>query len=70
MRTASIEITLDLPLIEGCVAREQYIKAALRKIAQSLIDNNENVEQAAIYGNWNYTFTTKQQPYQPTLWDE
>jgi hypothetical protein len=69
VESATVELKITLPLLDGIVSQQEYVKAALKKIAQSFIDNNNDIEQAAIFGNWDYTFTTNQHPYQPTLWE-
>jgi hypothetical protein len=69
VESATIEIQISLPLHDGHISQQEYVKAALKKIAQSFIDNGNDVEQAAIYGNWDYTFVVNQHAYQPTLWE-
>lgn len=69
MESATVTISIDLPLLDGRASQQEYVKAALKKIAQSFLDNNNDVEQSAIFGNWDYTFTTNQHAYQPTLWE-
>lgn len=69
MDSATVTISINLPLLDGTVSQQEYVKAALKKIAQSFVENNNDVEQSAIFGNWDYTFTVNQFGYQPTLWE-
>jgi hypothetical protein len=64
-----VEIRISMPMQED-LSPTMYVKAALRKIASSILRHGHNVERAAIHGNWNYSVHTDTSAgYQPSLWE-